>query len=41
MDFAADYFDATIATLCPRELREIVFDIIPRKVSARVRIRAG
>lgn len=31
MDFAADYFNATIAT--PRELREIVFDIIPRKVS--------
>ncbi len=33
MDFAADYFGATIATLGPRELREIVFDIIPRKVS--------
>ena len=33
MDFAADYFNATIATLGPRELREIVFDIIPRKVS--------
>jgi len=29
MDFAADYFNATIATLGPRELREIVFDIIP------------
>jgi hypothetical protein len=33
MDFAADYFGETIATLGPRELREIVFDIIPRKVS--------
>ena len=33
MDFAADYFSATIATLGPRELREIVFEIIPRKVS--------
>jgi hypothetical protein len=33
MDFAADYFNATIATLGPRELRAIVFDIIPRKVS--------
>ena len=33
MDFAADYFGATIATLGPRELREIIFDIIPRKVS--------
>ncbi|HQP37470.1 MAG TPA: hypothetical protein PLI95_19935, partial [Polyangiaceae bacterium] len=33
MDFAAGYFNSTIATLGPRELREIVFDIIPRKVS--------
>jgi hypothetical protein len=33
MDFAAAYFNATIATLGPRELREIVFEIIPRKVS--------
>ena len=33
MDFAADCFGATIATLGPRELREIVFEIIPRKVS--------
>jgi hypothetical protein len=33
MDLAADCFNATIATLGPRELREIVFDIIPRKVS--------
>ncbi len=32
MDFAADYFNATIATLGPRELREIVFDIIPREL---------
>jgi hypothetical protein len=33
MDFAADYFGVTIATLAPAELREIVFDIIPRKVA--------
>jgi len=33
MDLAADYFGATIATLGPKELREIVFEIIPRKVS--------
>jgi hypothetical protein len=33
MDFAADYFGATIATLGTRELREIIFEIIPRKVS--------
>jgi hypothetical protein len=33
MDFAADYFGATIATLAPAELRQIVFEIIPRKVS--------
>ena len=26
MDFAADYFSATLATLGPRELREIVFE---------------
>ncbi len=31
MDFAADYFGATIATLGPSELREIIFEIIPRK----------
>ncbi|CAN5924714.1 hypothetical protein BH11MYX4_BH11MYX4_41640 [soil metagenome] len=33
MDFAADYFGMTIATLGPTELREIIFEIIPRKVS--------
>ena len=33
MDFAADYFGVTIASLGPNELREIVFEIIPRKVS--------
>ncbi|MCC6748391.1 MAG: hypothetical protein IT371_12080 [Deltaproteobacteria bacterium] len=32
MDFGADHFGATIATLGPSELREIVFAIIPRKV---------
>lgn len=33
MDFAASYFGATIATLDARQLREIMFEIIPRKVS--------
>ena len=33
MDFAADYFGATVTTLGPSELREIIFEIIPRKVS--------
>lgn len=33
MDFAAAYFGATIATLGPVQLREIMFEIIPRKVS--------
>ncbi|MEO7329189.1 MAG: hypothetical protein ABI193_11465 [Minicystis sp.] len=33
MDFAADHFGATIATLDPAQLREIVFEIIPREVS--------
>jgi hypothetical protein len=33
MDLAAAHFTATIATLGPRELREIVFELIPRKVS--------
>ena len=33
MDLAADYVDATIATLAPAALREIVFELIPRKVS--------
>lgn len=33
MDFAADYFGTTIANLLPAQLREIVFDVIPRKVS--------
>ncbi len=32
MDFAANYFGATIATLGSSELREIVFDLIPAKV---------
>ncbi len=33
MDFAAEYFNATIPTLDSSQLQEIVFDIIPRKVS--------
>jgi hypothetical protein len=33
MEFAASYFDATIATLEPEDLEEIVFEIIPKKVS--------
>lgn len=32
MDFAADYFGDTVATLAPSGLREIIFRIIPRKV---------
>lgn len=32
MDFAADYFGETVVTLGPSELREIIFQIIPRKV---------
>lgn len=41
MDFAADYFGATIATLEPTDLREIVFDIIPRKVSIKASAARG
>jgi hypothetical protein len=33
MDFAASYFGATIATLRPAQLRQIVFDVIPRQVT--------
>lgn len=33
MDFAADYFGATIATLGASELRDLFFEIIPRKLS--------
>lgn len=33
MDFAADYFGGTIATLGASELRKIVFEFFPRKVS--------
>ncbi len=33
MDLAANYFGATIATLSPTELREILFELVPRKVS--------
>ena len=33
MDFAANYFGVTIASLGPTELREIIFEIIPRKMS--------
>jgi len=32
MDYAADYFRATIATLGPSALEKIVFEIIPRKM---------
>jgi len=41
MDFAADYFGATIATLRPQELREIIFEIIPRKVSIEASAASG
>jgi hypothetical protein len=33
LDYAATYFGATVATLGPTELREILFDLFPRKVS--------
>jgi hypothetical protein len=33
MDYAASHFGATIATATPAELREILFEIIPAKVS--------
>lgn len=33
MDLAANYFNATIATLTPGDLGELVFELIPRKVS--------
>ena len=33
MDLASNYFGQTIATLGASELRELIFDIIPRKVS--------
>jgi hypothetical protein len=33
MDLAADYHGATIATLRARELRDILFELIPRKVA--------
>jgi hypothetical protein len=33
MQYAADYIGASIATLDPRHLREVLFEIIPRKVS--------
>ena len=33
MDFAADYLGTTLAALSASELREIIFEIIPRKVS--------
>lgn len=32
-DYAATYFGATVATLGPAELREILFDLFPQKVS--------
>jgi hypothetical protein len=41
MNFAADYFGATIATLQAPELREIVFEIIPRKVSVEAAAARG
>ncbi|MBI5481904.1 MAG: hypothetical protein HY906_23820 [Deltaproteobacteria bacterium] len=41
MDYAADYFTATIATLDAHELREIVFSIVPRKVSIEAAAASG
>jgi len=36
MQFAADYLGASIATLEAKDLREVLFEIIPRKVSIEV-----
>ena len=33
MDFAVTYFDATVGSLSPRQLHELIFEIVPRKVS--------
>lgn len=33
MGYAADYFGETIATMTPADLREIVFEILPRKLA--------
>ncbi len=41
MDYAASYFNATIATLDAHELRQIVFDIVPRKVSVEAAAASG
>jgi hypothetical protein len=41
MDYAASYFNATIATLDAHELRQIVFDIVPRKVSIDAAAASG
>lgn len=41
MDYAADYFNATIATLDAHELREILFSIVPRKVSIEAAAASG
>lgn len=41
LDYAASYFNATIATLDAHELREIVFGIIPRKVSIDAAAASG
>jgi len=41
LDYAANYYNATIATLDAHELREIVFDIVPRKVSIEAAAASG
>jgi hypothetical protein len=41
LDYAASYFNATIATLDAHELREIVFGIVPRKVSIDAAAASG
>ncbi len=41
MDYAANHFNATIATLDAHELREIVFGIVPRKVSIEAAAASG
>jgi hypothetical protein len=41
LDYAADHFGATIATLQEAELRRVVFEIIPRKVSVEATAAKG
>ncbi len=41
MDYAAQYFAKTVAALTVREFRELLFEIVPRKVSTEPESAAG